>query len=575
MGTRTYLGEHKEPGARFGKKKFGETTWITFKELKARADAFGAALVSPAVGMKPVPRGANLEQLEGPHTLLLFEDTCAEWMTCALGALSQSLVVATSYATLGIDAVAEAINESGVPVVVTNRKKVGDVCSLKSKCASLAHVIYTEFQTDPSVLGTPVAGANGVKALALADAFAIGDQRVHLPRAEPSPEQVAVIMYTSGSTGKPKGVLLKHESVLSSIGGLLEVLGRTAKPGDCYLGYLPQAHILEFCAELTCLAMGMHVGYADPRSLTSTGAVRERPDGSLNKAAGYPYPPGAIQEFKPTFMAGRRRRAEFPAALFRAPPRVATPPRRRRYAAAPPPLRRRDAAAPPRIVRLDVSSSPYRRRAQGLGHPEEGHGGQSRGDVARQEVRVSGTTAERRSCPSVVVYVQEDDACRPTLQERAATVLARPRDGSAPAGRVRGPRARAPAAPRGASPESAGLQEARQDAGREPQGFRETAPKSSSLRVRGLSTTRGRGAAATPPPLGTISGGGAISSEVQTFVRTAFVAPAVQGYALTETRGSGADARWPRAPPRPFARRPRRRREPVSADYLRRISASS
>ena len=30
-------------------------------------------------------------------------------MTCALGALSQSLVVATSYATLGIDAVGEAI----------------------------------------------------------------------------------------------------------------------------------------------------------------------------------------------------------------------------------------------------------------------------------------------------------------------------------------------------------------------------------------------------------------------------------------------------------------------------------
>ena len=33
----------------------------------------------------------------------------------------------------------------------------------------------------------------------------------------------------------------------------------------------------------------------------------------------------------------------------------------------------------------------------------------------------------------------------------------------------------------------------------------------------------------------TISGGGAISSEVQTFARVAFCAPAVQGYALTET----------------------------------------
>ena len=50
--------------------------------------------------------------------------------------------------------------------------------------------------------------------------------------------------------------------------------------------------------------MGMHIGYADPRTLTSTGAVRERPDGSINQKPEWPCPPGAIQEFRPTFMAG-------------------------------------------------------------------------------------------------------------------------------------------------------------------------------------------------------------------------------------------------------------------------------
>ena len=84
----------------------------------------------------------------------------------------------------------------------------------------------------------------------------------------------------------------------------LDVLGKAATTGDCYLGYLPQSHILEFCAELTCLALGMHIGYADPRTLTSTGAVRERPDGSINQKPEWPCPPGAIQEFRPTFMAG-------------------------------------------------------------------------------------------------------------------------------------------------------------------------------------------------------------------------------------------------------------------------------
>ena len=49
----------------------------------------------------------------------------------------------------------------------------------------------------------------GLTAIPLADCFAFEPTK---EAAEPTPDQVAVIMYTSGSTGKPKGVLLKHES---------------------------------------------------------------------------------------------------------------------------------------------------------------------------------------------------------------------------------------------------------------------------------------------------------------------------------------------------------------------------
>jgi long-chain acyl-CoA synthetase len=305
MGTRTFLGDYKPEGAKFPLKKFGETNWITFQELHDRSMRFGAALVDKSVGMKPLPPGCDLEKIKGPHTVLLFEDTSAEWMICALGALSQSLVVATSYATLGIDAVGEAINESHVPVVVANRKQVAKVCGLKDRCPSLKTIVYTEVNVAPADQTAPPDAAKGVRALALEDALALGDS-VLGATSEPTldPKQVAVIMYTSGSTGKPKGVMLKHESILSSISGCMEVLGPVSSPGDNYLGYLPQAHILEFCAELTCLTLGMNIGYADPRTLTSTGAVRERPDGTINRTPSDVHPPGAIQEFKPTFMAG-------------------------------------------------------------------------------------------------------------------------------------------------------------------------------------------------------------------------------------------------------------------------------
>ena len=53
------------------------------------------------------------------------------------------------------------------------------------------------------------------------------------------------------------------------------------------------------------LVFGAAVGYSDPKTISSKGAVRVMPDGSLNgEPTGYGnYPPGGIQEFAPTFMA--------------------------------------------------------------------------------------------------------------------------------------------------------------------------------------------------------------------------------------------------------------------------------
>ncbi|KAJ8609181.1 hypothetical protein CTAYLR_008406 [Chrysophaeum taylorii] len=299
MGTRSYEGEYKPPGAKFPLKKFGETTWMTYAELKVRALKFGAALVSEKFGMRPLPPGADLEVATGPHTLLLFEDTCAAWMTAALGASYYSIVVATSYATLGISAVADSVEECLVPVVLTNRKQV-DTITKNITSRTLKAIIYTNLNVIPSEVPIP---ASRLMIEDMEDVIA-GARVESIVPALPSPEMIALIMYTSGSTGKPKGVMLKHLSVCSSVGGLSEALGRVSVPGDCYLGYLPQAHILELCAELTCLRLGVKIGYADPRSISSAGAVRVRPDGTLNTTAGYPYPPGAIQEFRPAFMAG-------------------------------------------------------------------------------------------------------------------------------------------------------------------------------------------------------------------------------------------------------------------------------
>ena len=97
-------------------------------------------------------------------------------------------------------------------------------------------------------------------------------------------------MYTSGTTGDPKGVMLSQGNIVSAVNGLAKqlesVLATTEAP--TYVGYLPLAHILEFCAENIMLTNGLTVCYGNPRTLTSTAT---RPHGDL-------------QEYRPTFLAG-------------------------------------------------------------------------------------------------------------------------------------------------------------------------------------------------------------------------------------------------------------------------------
>ena len=56
---------------------------------------------------------------------------------------------------------------------------------------------------------------------------------------------------------------------------------------------------------MSMLAHGACMGYADPKTLSSTGAIRKMPDGTYNReATGFGNcPPGAIQEFAPTILA--------------------------------------------------------------------------------------------------------------------------------------------------------------------------------------------------------------------------------------------------------------------------------
>ena len=285
-----------DPGFKFPAKEFGPTVWRTYAELGNLSHAFGAGL--RALGMGPQASDAMTTNHKG---LLIYDETSADWMVAAQGAISQDIVVATSYATLGADAVAKAVVQGGVTTIVCNRKAVADLLKACGGMPTVKNIIYTDTLCTPEEIRTiavPTSAQTGLagvfstaKVLSFNEVIALGKANPCAP-SKPKPESLCVIMYTSGSTGDPKGVMIQHKHLLAMVDAVTTQLGSLLGTAgtEVYLGYLPLAHILELVSEFYYFAKGNTVGYADPKSLTS-GPERA-------------YPHGALEEFRPTLMCG-------------------------------------------------------------------------------------------------------------------------------------------------------------------------------------------------------------------------------------------------------------------------------
>uniref|UniRef100_A0A7S1VIL3 AMP-dependent synthetase/ligase domain-containing protein n=1 Tax=Grammatophora oceanica TaxID=210454 RepID=A0A7S1VIL3_9STRA len=278
MGTRKFLG-WKSPKV----KHFGEVQWKTYGEVGEASWKFGAALRKE--GLVAAPTTTTLDKITTPCSLAIFENTCEEWMISALGAFSQSMIVTTIYATLGLEAVIDAVNDGKIAAIVCNKLNVSKLTEKASKMKSLKVIIYTNDTVAPDDKTPIPAAPRGVKIISFDDFVASGNTTA-FPTVKPTPDTCAVVMYTSGSTGKPKGVIITQKQLVGACASGELVLG-LRNGEDIYLGYLPLAHILELMAEFCMISQGCAICYADPKSLTTTGA----------------YPIGALEQYSPTLMA--------------------------------------------------------------------------------------------------------------------------------------------------------------------------------------------------------------------------------------------------------------------------------
>mmetsp|Transcript_20867 Transcript_20867/g.30062 ORF Transcript_20867/g.30062 Transcript_20867/m.30062 type:complete len:722 (+) Transcript_20867:37-2202(+) len=279
LGVREFLG-WKQPAK---VKHFGGIKWRNFQEVGTTAHKFGAALRKE--GLVAAPETTTLQKRTAPCSLAIFENTCPEWLMASLGAFSQSIIVTTIYATLGQDAVVDAINEGSITAILCNKSSVSKLVSRIKDMKHLKTIIYTNDTIAPDEKIVLPEAPKGVKIAEFSEFVDSGDIAA-FPPTPPKADTCAVIMYTSGSVGKPKGVVITHRSIVGACASGEISLG--LKNGeDVYLGYLPLAHILEFMAEYCMISQGCTICYADPKSLTTTGA----------------YPIGALEQYSPTVMA--------------------------------------------------------------------------------------------------------------------------------------------------------------------------------------------------------------------------------------------------------------------------------
>lgn len=271
---------------RFPTKIYDDTSFneLSYTELGEAILNFGAGL--RVVGMEPIPQlkeGAKFDDAKGEFVMVIFEDTCSQWTVGLQGAFSQSITVATCYATLGEDAVVTAVNETAASCILLNWKNAEKFAKLakEGKMPTLKTIIASTHEM-PEGTPTPLPPRGSKVTIVTTDELTQKGEasRDKYAPVEPKPSDVAVIMFTSGSTGKPKGVVMTHSQLVSGVSGM--AMNVTLRSGrERYVSYLPLAHILALQIENALLNCGSRICYADPRTMAQ-----------------------ALPMFKPTLFAG-------------------------------------------------------------------------------------------------------------------------------------------------------------------------------------------------------------------------------------------------------------------------------
>ena len=260
LGTRELLSEEDEVqpnGKVFKKCHLGAYNWITFEQFKLNATKISQGLVQ--LGLKP------------KENVAILAETRAEWLTTAYACYKNNSPIVTIYTNLGNQGIVHALTETEASCVICSHETLPKLLAISSECKGfLKHVVVMKSPLKKDFDATTM--AEGIKVHSLEEISKMGEARIsneEIKFNQPSPHDTAIIMYTSGSTGKPKGVMLTHNNMISAMSSQLNMLAPLFKPDECYIAFLPVAHVLELLVETGCMLVAVKIGFSSPLTLNN------------------------------------------------------------------------------------------------------------------------------------------------------------------------------------------------------------------------------------------------------------------------------------------------------------------
>lgn len=278
LGVREVLSiddEKQSNGKIFKKLSLGSYKWTTYENALQRVDNLSNGLL-------------NLG-LQSDQKIVLFAETRPEWLISALSCFKIKVPLVTLYATLGIEALTFGINQTETKFLITSGEQLPKLQKILHRIPTVTHLIVItdkfshknllEFKNSPAVKSLKVFTIEEV------EKFGIESDKCDT-YTRPVADDLAIIMYTSGSTGNPKGVMISHRNLLTSLKALIKRLGTLKIDGyirrDCYIAYLPAAHVLELSAEIGCLINGVKIAFSSPQTISDTStSIKQGQKGDL------------------------------------------------------------------------------------------------------------------------------------------------------------------------------------------------------------------------------------------------------------------------------------------------------